>query len=83
MQGEIDILEKDLMLLSRAIRYPATPDLEPAAPERPREATLAPWGMRAAAAVVVALAALVAGVALVAPAREAVADLFDKINIFD
>jgi len=82
MQGEIDILEKDLMLLSRAIRYPATPDLEPAWPERPREARLVPWGMRAAAAVVVALATLVAGVALVAPAREAVADLFDKINIF-
>ena len=83
MQGEIDMLEKDLMLLSQALRYPATPDLAAPAPERPREPRLAPWGVRAAAAVVVALAALVAGVAVVAPAREAVADLFDKINIFE
>jgi len=82
MQGEIDILEKDLVLLSRAVRYPATPDLAAAAPELLRKPRLAPSGLRAAAAVVVALAALVAGVAVVAPAREAVADLFDKINIF-
>jgi len=82
MQGEIDILEKDLVLLSRAVRYPATPNLAAAAPELLRKPRLAPSGLRAAAAVVVALAALVAGVAVVAPAREAVADLFDKINIF-
>ncbi len=83
MQGEIDILERELMLLSRAVRYPATPGLAAAARERPREPRLAPSGLRAAAAAVVALAALVAGVAVVAPAREAVADLFDKINIFE
>jgi hypothetical protein len=82
MQGEIDILEKDLVLLSRAVRYPATPDLAAAAPELLRKPRLAPSGLRAAAVVVAAVAALGAGVAVVAPAREAVADLFDKINIF-
>ena len=83
MPGEIDILEKDLVLLSRAVRYPATPDLAAAAPQLLRKPRLAPSGLRAGAAVVVALAALVAGVAVVAPARETVADLFDKINIFE
>src|SRR3972149_87014 len=83
MQGEIDILEKDLVLLGSAVRYPATPDLAAVALDRPREPRLAPSALRAATAIVVALAALVAGVAVVAPAREAVADLFDKINIFE
>ena len=82
MQGEIEILEQDLVLLSRALRYPTTPDLTAAVSERLRERKFAPSGWRVAAAVLVALAALVAGVAIVAPAREAVADLFDKINIF-
>jgi len=82
MQGEIEILDGDLVLLSRALRYPVTPDLTGAASERLRERRLAPSGWRVAAAVLVALAALVAGVAIVAPAREAVADLFDMINIF-
>ena len=83
MQGEIDILEKDLVLLGSAVRYPATPDLAAVALDRLREPRLAPSALRAATAIVVALAALVAGVAVVAPAREAVADLFDKINIFE
>jgi len=88
MRGEIEILERDLVLLSRALRYPATPALTAAASERLGERRLAPWrlapsGWRVAAAALVALAALVAGVAIVAPAREAVADLFDKINIFE
>ena len=61
MQGEIDILEKDLVLLSGAVRYPATPDLAAAAPELLRRPGLAPSGLRAAAAVVVALKTLVAG----------------------
>ncbi|MDP2673450.1 MAG: hypothetical protein Q8Q00_00915 [Dehalococcoidia bacterium] len=82
MQGEIDILEKDLVLLSGAVRYPATPNLVAVAPERLRARRLAPSKLRVAAVVVAALAALGAGVAVVAPAREAVADLFDKINIF-
>ena len=83
MQGEIDILEKDLVLLSRALRYPGTPDLAAAASERLRTRRFAPSGWRLAGAVVVAVAALVASVAIVAPAREALADLFDKINIFE
>jgi len=83
MQGEIDILEKDLVLLSRAVRYPATPNLATVVPERLRARGLAPSKLRVAAVVVAALAALGAGVAVVAPAREAVADLFDKINIFE
>ncbi len=83
MNGEIDILEQDLMLLSRAVRYPATPNLAATSPERLRQGRLAPWGLRVAAMVVAALAVLAAGVAVVAPAREAVADLFDRINIFE
>ena len=83
MQGEIEILEQDLVLLSRALRYPTTPDLTAAVSERLRERKFAPSGWRVAAAALAALAALVAGVAIVAPAREAVADLFDRINIFE
>ncbi len=83
MQREIEILENDLVLLGRAVRYPATPGLVASAPARPRGFRLAPSGLRGAAGVVVALAVLVGGIAAVAPAREAVADLFDKINIFE
>ncbi len=84
MQGEMDMLERDLVLLSGAVRYPATPDLTAAVARRlavRRKRFAAPaWRFAGAAIAVVAAAALV--VAAIAPAREAVADLFDKIDIF-
>jgi len=87
MQGEMERLENDIALLSRAIIFPETPSLasrvrsqiereSPARDAAPRW-QLALTGVAAAA---VALA-FVAGV--LAPARDAVADIFDRINIFE
>jgi len=87
MQQEIDRLERDISLLSRAIAFPETPSL--ASPVRSRidaerrlRAPAPSWqlALTAIAAAAVALA-FVAGVA--SPARDAVADLFDRINIFE
>jgi hypothetical protein len=67
------------------MRYPVTPEIAEAVAVRLRErptAFQAPAG-RFAGAVAAAVAALVVAVAAIAPAREAVADLFDKINIFE
>jgi Domain of unknown function (DUF4367) len=83
---EIDRLEYDIQLLSQAMAFPATPSL--AARVRSRievehqlQARAPSWqlALTAAAAALVGLAFL-AGV--LAPARDAVADLFDSINIF-
>ena len=85
MQGEMDMLERDLVLLSGAVRYPATPDIAAVVSgrlgERARTFRAPAWRFASAAAMFVA--ALVIAVAAIAPAREAVADLFDKINIFE
>lgn len=83
---EMERLEQDLTLFSRAIAYPPTPPLAAALRRRleatRREARPAhTWqlALAGAAAAVVLAAALLGSVT---PAREAVADFFDKINIF-
>lgn len=85
MQEEMEMLERDLVLLSGALRYPATPELAAAVAarlgERKRTQAVPTW--RFAGAAVAAVVALVLAVAAIAPAREAVADLFDRINIFE
>jgi len=87
MQEEIDRLEHDIGLLSRALVFPQTPSLAGRVrarieQERVTRGAAPSWQLAlttiAAAAVVLAF---VAGVS--APARDAVADLFDRINIFE
>jgi hypothetical protein len=80
-------LENDIALLGRAFTFPDTPSLaariRAGIESRPTERAPAPrWqlALSAVAAVAVALA-FIASVA--APAREAVADIFDRINIFE
>jgi hypothetical protein len=87
MQQEIDRLERDISLLSRAIAFPEAPSLATRVrsrieAERKLRAPAPSWqlALTAIAAAAVALA-FVAGV--LAPARDAVADLFDRINIFE
>jgi hypothetical protein len=86
MQDQIDRLERDILVLSRAMTFPETPSLAGSVRARieaeQRKRRPAPsWqlALTAVAAVAVALA-FVAGIA--SPARDAVADLFDRINIF-
>jgi len=87
MQEQIDRLERDITLLSRAIAFPDAPSLAARVRSRieaertPREPASS-WqlALTAIAAAAVALA-FIAGVA--SPARDAVADLFDRINIFE
>ncbi len=87
MQEEMDRLERDITLLSRSMAFPETPSLAARVrsrieAERARRAPAASWqlALTGVAAVAIALA-FVAGV--LAPARDAVADLFDRINIFE
>jgi len=87
MQEQIDRLERDITLLSRALAFPETPSLATRVRsrielERRRRAPASTWqlAVTAIAAAAVALA-FVAGV--FSPARDAVADLFDRINIFE
>ncbi len=86
MPQEIDALERELTLLGRAAVYPATPPIARAVgrrlAQRPVASRPAPaWSLAGAllAGLFVTLAVLIG---TVAPARQAVADLFDKINIF-
>lgn len=86
MQEEMERVEQDLRLLSQAIVYPATPSLARAGrrrletPQRHREPAR-PWQLVTTG---IAAAAVIAAAAIgsVAPAREAVADFFDRINVF-
>lgn len=86
MQHEIDLLEADLVRLGQAIAFPPAPALSRTVAQRlvarPLRAERASrWqlaGVAMAAAIVIA--ALFAGT--VSPARDAVADLLDRINIF-
>jgi len=84
---EIDRLEYDVQLLSQAMAFPTTPSLAARVRSRieaergvPTRAGSWQLALTAAAAMLVGVAFL-AGV--VAPARDAVADLFDSINIFE
>ena len=85
MQQEIDRLERDITLLSRAIAFPEAPSLASRVrsrieADRTRRAPSWQLALTAIAAAAVALA-FIAGVA--SPARDAIADLFDRINIFE
>lgn len=85
-QEEMDGLEQELLAMSRATTYPATPDLAAgfwrrleADSSRAPASALSFAGLAVAAAVVV----LSVIVATVGPARDAAADLFDRINVFE
>lgn len=88
-QEEMVQLENDLSALARATRFPAAPDVTSAvrrrllaADDAPSAAPARPWGLALAGiAVAIAIGALLVGT--VTPAREAAADLFDRINIFE
>jgi hypothetical protein len=84
---EIDRLEYDIQLLSQAMVFPNTPSLagrirSRIEAEREVRAPAPSWqlALTAAAAALVGLAFLAS---VLAPAREAIADLFDSINIFE
>lgn len=84
---EIEGLERDITLLSRALSFPETPSLIAGVrsrieAERVLRAPASAWklALTGVAAAAVALA-FVAGV--LAPARDAMADIFDRINIFE
>ena len=83
---EMDGLEQELLAMSRATTYPATPDLAAgfwrrleAERSRAPASALSFAGLAVAASVVV----LSVIVATVCPARDAAADLFDRINVFE
>jgi hypothetical protein len=87
MQEQIDRLERDITVLGRAMAFPETPSLASRVrsrieAERRQRAPAPSWQIAftaiAAAAVALAFVASVAG-----PARDAVADVFDRINIFE
>ena len=86
MQREIDMLDRDVMRLAQATTYPATPEMATGVRRRlaarPVVATGAPW-LRPAAVAAAFVVALVIAVGAVSPARDAVADLFHRINIFE
>jgi hypothetical protein len=82
-----DRLEEELMTMGRGVQYPPTPNLPAAfwkrlesAPRRRVPVRRLAFGGTAVAAAVFAVAL---GIALVAPARDATADLFRSINIFE
>jgi hypothetical protein len=80
-------LENDIALLGRALLFPQTPSLavrvrlRTEAQSAPREA--APRWQLALTGAAVAFVALALITGTVAPARNAVADIFDRINIFE
>lgn len=89
MQEEMIQLETDLSALGRATLFPATPNIATsvrrrleAADRSARPEAVRPWQLAAlsVAAAVILAAALVGNVA---PAREAAANFFDRINIFE
>jgi hypothetical protein len=87
MQQQIDRLERDIIVLRRAMTFPETPSLASRVrsriePERRSRASAPSWQLALTAIAAVAVAvAFVASV--ISPARDAAADLFDRINIFE
>lgn len=86
MTSNIDRLEQQLMTFSQATQYPHTPDLVSgfwqrleATPVRRATSRFALAG----AALALILLAVVITFALATPARDAAADLFHRINIFE
>jgi hypothetical protein len=81
---DLDLIDMELERLGRATSYPPTPDLAAgfwrALEARRAASPPGPWMIwPAAAAVLVAVAVLLG---TVAPARDAAADLFGRINVF-
>lgn len=86
MERDIERLEETLDTLSRAVQYPDTPEIASEVRRRMGEPTatrLAPaWALAAVA--VCAIAVVLAAIAgSVSPVRDAIADAFDRINIFE
>lgn len=91
MADEMASLERELERLARAVAYPPAPSLASAVrrrlaetPEREPRPWALPAGRRARAGLALAavVAALAVSLGLWAPGREAVADFFDRIRIF-
>jgi hypothetical protein len=84
MRDPEGVLMNDLGLLGRAVSYPQTPSLAAAVTSRisPRPARAPAWGL-AGVALATAIVALAVVAGTIAPARDAMADLFDRINIFE
>lgn len=88
MQEEMAQLENDLSALARATLFQVTPDVTAAVRRRllaadvaPSAAPARPWGL-AVAGIAAAIAIVAVLIGTITPAREAAADLFDRINIF-
>lgn len=85
MREQMEMLERDLMRLSAAKRYPPAPDLARAIRARlaspERRMAWPQWRLVAVALLPMVLVAI-GLIASIAPAREAVADLFGRIDIF-
>jgi hypothetical protein len=86
MTDDLKRLESDLRRLSRAVAWPPRPSLAAAvrrrleAEAKPEAARPRPWLLAGAALAAAVALALVLG--LWAPSREAVADFFDRLRIF-
>ena len=87
MQGEMERLENDIALLGRALIFPETPSLAARVRSRIERGstarTPAPSWQLALTGLAAAAVALAFVVGILAPARDAVADIFDRINIFE
>jgi hypothetical protein len=86
MMNSMDRLEQQLMTFSQATQYPPTPDLASGFWQRLGEtqARRPARGLAFAGAVLAVIVLVVAVTfALAAPARDAAADLFHRINIFE
>jgi hypothetical protein len=85
--NEFEFLENQLMTTSRAIQYPPTPDLASGFWARLTTSGVrqpASGRLRVAGFVTMgAMAVLAVAIALISPARDAAADLFSRINIFE
>lgn len=84
--GDIDRLQRALEALARATTYPPAPPLADAIRRRIESAPrirgpASRWAI-AAVSLAATLVAIFALIALAAPARQAIADVFDRINIF-
>ena len=87
MQGEMERLENDIALLGRALVFPETPSLAARVRVRIESRRIlreaAPRWQLALTGVAAAAVALAFVASVLSPARDAVADLFDRINIFE
>ncbi len=86
MADNFELLERELERLSRAVSYPMTPTLAATVREtletqaRPAVRRPGPWALAGAALAAVVAVALLLG--LWTPGREAVADFFERLRIF-